>query len=85
MWMGLLPSAHTGPMHSIGPILNFLSNLAQHAAQALHNTHQHEEVERQSKLDSLTGVYNHGNFLKLLKEQADQASVERQPLGAYYA
>jgi diguanylate cyclase (GGDEF)-like protein len=61
--------------------LELLSNLAQHAAQALHNTHQHEEVERQSKLDSLTNVYNHGNFLKILKEQADQASVERQQLG----
>jgi diguanylate cyclase (GGDEF)-like protein len=61
--------------------LELLSNLAQHAAQALHNTHQHEEVELQSKLDSLTGVYNHGNFLKLLKDQADRASVERQPLG----
>ena len=61
--------------------LELLSNLAQHATQALHNTHQHAEVERQSKLDSLTGVYNHGNFLKLLKEQADQVSVERQPLG----
>ncbi len=61
--------------------LELLLNLAQHAAQALHNTHQHEEVELLSKLDSLTGVYNHGNFLKLLKEQVDRASVERQPLG----
>jgi diguanylate cyclase (GGDEF)-like protein len=61
--------------------LELLSNLAQHAAQALHNTHQHEEVERQSKLDSLTGVYNHGNFLKILKDQADQALADRQPLG----
>ena len=59
--------------------LEFLSSLAQHAAQALHNTHQHEEVERRSKLDSLTGVYNHGNFLKLLQDQADRRS-ERQPL-----
>jgi diguanylate cyclase (GGDEF)-like protein len=61
--------------------LELLSNLALHATQALHNTHQHEEVERQSKLDSLTGVYNHGNFLKLLKEQADRVSFEMQPLG----
>jgi diguanylate cyclase (GGDEF)-like protein len=60
--------------------LELLSNLAQHAAQALNNTYQHEEVERQSKLDSLTGVYNHGNFLKLLKKQADQTALEGQPL-----
>jgi diguanylate cyclase (GGDEF)-like protein len=61
--------------------LELLSNLALHATQALHNTYQHEAVERQSKLDSLTGVYNHGNFLKLLKEQADLVSVELQQLG----
>jgi diguanylate cyclase (GGDEF)-like protein len=61
--------------------LELLSNLAQHAAQALHNTHQHEEVERQSKLDSLTGVFNHGSFLLRLKEQSDQASIDMQPLG----
>jgi diguanylate cyclase (GGDEF)-like protein len=61
--------------------LELLSNLAQHAAQALNNTYQHEEVERKSMLDSLTGVYNHGNFLKLLKEQTNLAALERQPLG----
>jgi diguanylate cyclase (GGDEF)-like protein len=60
--------------------LELLSSLAQHAAQALHNTHQHEEVELRSQLDSLTGVYNHGNFLKLLQVQADCAASERQPL-----
>lgn len=60
--------------------LELLSNLAQHAAQALHNTFQHEEVELRSQLDSLTGVYNHGNFLKLLKAKADQALNARQPL-----
>ncbi len=60
--------------------LELLSSLAQHAAQALQNTHHHEEVELRSQLDSLTGVYNHGNFLKLLKEQLDQALSGRQSL-----
>jgi len=60
--------------------LELLSNLAQHAALALHNTHQHEEVELRSQLDSWTGVYNHGNFLRLLQDQADRAASERQPL-----
>ncbi len=60
--------------------LELLTNLAQHAAQALQNTHEHEEVERRSQLDSLTGVYNHGNFLKLLQQQADQATAELQSL-----
>lgn len=60
--------------------LELLTNLAQHAAQALHNTHEHEEVELRAQLDSLTGVYNHGNFLRLLQIQADVAIAERQSL-----
>ncbi len=60
--------------------LELLTNLAQHAAQALYNTHEHEEVELRSQLDSLTGVYNHGNFLRLLQTQADWARAERQSL-----
>lgn len=90
-WMGVpMKSDNVDGIISIGSYkpnafdradLELLSNLAQHAAQALHNTYHHEEVERQSKLDSLTGVYNHGNFLKVLKEQADQAVIDRQPLG----
>ncbi len=60
--------------------LELLTNLAQHAAQALHNTHEHEEVELRAQLDSLTGVYNHGAFLRLLQQQADQAIADRQCL-----
>jgi diguanylate cyclase (GGDEF)-like protein len=60
--------------------LELLKSLAQHAAQALHNTHEHEEVELRARLDSLTGVYNHGAFLRLLQQQADQAIAERQSL-----
>lgn len=60
--------------------LELLTNLAQHAAQALHNTHEHEEVELRAQLDSLTGVYNHGNFLRLLQLQADRAIADRQSL-----
>jgi diguanylate cyclase (GGDEF)-like protein len=60
--------------------LELLTNLAQHAAQALHNTHEHEEVELRAQLDSLTGVYNHGNFLRLLQTQADRAVAERSSL-----
>ncbi len=60
--------------------LELLSNLAQHAALALDNAYRHSQVELQARLDSLTGVYNHGYFLKLLKEQADQALRDKQPL-----
>jgi diguanylate cyclase (GGDEF)-like protein len=60
--------------------LELLTALAQHAAQALDNTHQHEQVERRSQLDSLTGAYNHGNFLRLLQAQVDQVALEGRPL-----
>ena len=60
--------------------MELLSSLALHAAQALHNASHHAEVELQTKLDSLTGVYNHGYFLKLLKEQAVQSLDYKRPL-----
>lgn len=61
--------------------LELLTALAQHAAQALDNTHQHQQVELRSQLDSLTNLYNHGNFLALLKAQLESAVLESRPLG----
>lgn len=61
--------------------LELLTALAQHAAQALDNTYQHQQVERRSQLDSLTNLYNHGNFLATLKAQLEAASLESRPLG----
>ena len=52
--------------------MELLSNLAQHVTLALDNTIRHAQVEEQARLDSLTGVYNHGYFLKKLAEQADR-------------
>ena len=60
--------------------LELLSALAQHAAQAIDNAHRHAEVELQSQLDSLTHVYNHGHFIKLLEQHTDQARKENYPL-----
>lgn len=60
--------------------MELLSSLALHAAQALHNAYHHAEVELRAQLDSLTGVYNHGHFLKLLEEQANQALDNNHPL-----
>ena len=53
--------------------MDLLSNLAQHVTLALNNTIQHAQVEEQARLDSLTGVYNHGYFLKRLAEQAERS------------
>ncbi len=60
--------------------LELLSHLAQHVTLALENTARHAQVEQQAQLDSLTGVYNHGYFLKLFAEQAKKASQENIPL-----
>jgi diguanylate cyclase (GGDEF)-like protein len=54
-----------------------LSNLAQHISLALDNSIRHAQVEEQTRLDSLTGVFNHGYFLKVLGEQAEQAASRR--------
>ncbi len=89
-WMGVpIKSGTIDGIMSIGSYrpnafdkadLELLSNLAQYTTQALHNTYHHEEVELRSQLDSLTGVYNHGQFLRLLREQADQAIERKQQL-----
>jgi diguanylate cyclase (GGDEF)-like protein len=60
--------------------MELLSNLAQHIALALDNTIRHAQVEEQTRLDSLTGVYNHGYFLRKLAEQAKEASATNTPL-----
>jgi diguanylate cyclase (GGDEF)-like protein len=53
--------------------LEILTNMAQHAALALDNTVHHKQVETQSRLDSLTGTYNHRHFLNALQELVDGA------------
>ena len=60
--------------------MQLLSNLAQHITSALDNTIRHAQVEEQARLDSLTGVYNHGYFLKRLAEQAAESSTTNLPL-----
>lgn len=60
--------------------LELLSSLAQHVTLALDNSVRHAQVEEQARLDSLTGVYNHGHFLKKLAEQAETAVVNKTPL-----
>ena len=60
--------------------LELLISLGQHVTLALDNAIRHAQVERQARLDSLTGVYNHGYFLKVLAEQAEAASRSKKPL-----
>jgi diguanylate cyclase (GGDEF)-like protein len=60
--------------------MELLSSLAQHVTLALDNTIRHAQVEEQARLDSLTGVYNHGYFLKKLSEQAETTLINKTPL-----
>jgi len=78
--LGMIALASYQPNAFDRNTLELLENLAQLAALALDNTYHHAEVEEQSRLDSLTKVYNHGWFIKLLKEQLENARSSRQPL-----
>lgn len=60
--------------------LVLIENVAQQTGLALMNAFHHAEVERQSRLDSLTGTYNHRHFLHLLEENAEIARLNRSPL-----
>lgn len=60
--------------------MELLSNLAQHITLALDNTIRHAQVEEQARLDSLTGVYNHGYALRKLAEQAEISDLTNTPL-----
>jgi diguanylate cyclase (GGDEF)-like protein len=60
--------------------LELLENLAHQAALVIDNAYHHAEVKRQSQLDSLTQVYNHGNFLERLHEITQHARHTNVPL-----
>jgi len=60
--------------------MELLSAIAQRAALALDNTYHHAVVEQESKLDSLTRVYNHGYFIKKINEQTETCRGLNQPL-----
>jgi diguanylate cyclase (GGDEF)-like protein len=89
-WMGVpLLAAHFAGVISLGSYtpnafdrvdMELLQNLAQHAASAMDNAYHHAEVERQSQTDSLTGVQNHGAFLRSLEELAADARASESPL-----
>ncbi len=53
--------------------LELLENVARQASGALENSYHHRQVELRARMDSLTGVYNHGFFLEALEEQAIKA------------
>jgi diguanylate cyclase (GGDEF)-like protein len=78
---GLIALASYRPNAFDSGDLELLSNLAQHVSLALDNAYRHAQVEEQARLDSLTGVFNHGYFLKKLAEQAQEAVQNQTQVG----
>ncbi len=60
--------------------LDLLESLAQQAALAIANATHHALVERQTRLDSLTQVYNHRQLLEYLDQQTRWAQNNQLPL-----
>ncbi len=60
--------------------LEILENVAQQAALSIDNAYHHAEVEQQSRLDSLTGAYNHGYFLKAMAQEIECARQGGYPV-----
>ena len=60
--------------------LELLENLAQQAALVLDNAYHHAEVEAQSHLDSLTGVFNHGHIVDVLNSDSQKCISSGLPL-----
>jgi diguanylate cyclase (GGDEF)-like protein len=78
--LGLVAVASYKPNAFSQVDLELLENIAQQAALALDNTYHHAAVEAQSRSDSLTGVYNHGYFLKILEREAEKTLQEQSQL-----
>jgi len=57
-----------------------LEFITQQAALAFDNANRHNDVKQQSRLDSLTGVLNHRNFLEELRPQLEDMRVFRSEL-----
>jgi len=60
--------------------VKMLATLASHSISAIENAFLFEEVKRQSMIDGLTNVYNHGYFRRALKVEASSSSRYKTPL-----
>ena len=60
--------------------LELLENVAQQASLAIDNAYHHAEVEEKSRMDSLTGAYNHSAFIQKLDESVATSDMTNMPL-----
>jgi diguanylate cyclase (GGDEF)-like protein len=77
---GLLSLASYQPNAFNRGNVELLANLSQHAALAMENAASHAEVKERTRLDSMTGVLNHGFFLKTLQDDAAESNAFGAPL-----
>jgi len=57
-----------------------LEQIAQQAALSIQNARNYQEMTRQAKMDSLTGVSNHNHFIEKLYEESEKALTTLTPL-----
>jgi diguanylate cyclase (GGDEF)-like protein/PAS domain S-box-containing protein len=57
-----------------------LEQIGQQAVLSIQNARHYEEVTRQAKLDSLTGVSNHNHLIEVLYQESEAAEVNDTPL-----
>jgi len=57
-----------------------MEQISQQAVLSIQNARHYEEVTRQAKLDSLTGVSNHNHFIEILYQESEAALSAQSPL-----
>ena len=57
-----------------------MEQIGQQAVLSIQNARHYEEVTRQAKLDSLTGVSNHNHFIEILYQEAEVSLSAQSPL-----
>lgn len=89
MFKAVLPSEKRPNVHSSDVIstdlyskenVKLLTTLASHSITAIENTFLFEEAKKQSVIDALTRVYNHGYFYKMLKIEVNRSFRYKLPL-----
>jgi diguanylate cyclase (GGDEF)-like protein len=73
--LGIVAVASYKPHEFSEEDFGLLQNIAQQASMAIDNAYHHADVEKQSKLDSLTGALNHRSFIQMLEEKVTDATV----------
>ncbi|NQS92301.1 MAG: sensor domain-containing diguanylate cyclase, partial [Chloroflexi bacterium] len=78
--IGLLAVASYVPKAFDESDKRLMEQIGQQAVLSIKNARHYEEVTRQAKLDSLTGVSNHNNFIEILYQEGELALANRSPI-----